>query len=868
MSTTPPTQPIYSLLPAVYRSRDAILGGQLSALYQVLEGQYGIVQDNLMQLYADQFIETCAPWVIPYIGELIGYDPIYTVALGSPDSRAEVANTIGYRRRKGTLLAMEQLTRDVSGRTTFVVEEFRELITTLSLRDVRKHHNATANLRRGSDLQDQWGPFNELSRTIDVRRIAPRILTPPSPDTTPLDIAIHGPGRFNIPDIAIWIWRCHNRTIADAPAFVIGSGGYFFSSLGGPIPLFQQPPPAPQPFARLLNQGDIPEPISRWSFNAHMAHYYPGSLQLIADGHPVDISQIVCANLTQFESGGSCLVPPCKIAIDPELGRIQYASDLSLPKELRVNYNYGSPAEMAGGPYDRTENVTPPTSAAPPMVVGSAEYPTLESAVGGWNALPTGSSAIILLPNFECYSIDLTGPNAIQISAESQLLLASAAISTTGAPPIYDNSCVTLRGNIEVTGLPAPLLPDGDTPPLGQLQISGIWLAGQVQIGGDPCCVQIMDSTLVPGQSLTAQGNPASPGSPSVTGTATGATVCLTRVITGPMALPSNCIARIGASVVDAGALDSPAYAGSDLNSPGASLHIEDSTILGKVWAQAIWLASNTIFEARLAGGDSWKASVWANRLQVGCVRFCWLPWNSLTPRRYECLPPNAASQSALDPTFVTLRFNQPGYCLLSGDVPMAVWKGADNGSQMGVYLGIQETEAVTNVQIRSQEYLPANLERGVFLIPSERQWQREQENLVVVPQFPIDPRLINAPFNSPLNPKIDVRPAAHELVASPTAPIASAESVPEAEPKPAVPEPDETQHETLTSSETSLQAELEPQHPEVDETQPAPATSAEINAKEDPQPEPPKVDETPHAPGASTGTGPQPELSGSSETQ
>jgi hypothetical protein len=55
----------------------------------------------------------------------------------------------------------------------------------------------------------------------------------------------------------------------------------------------------------------------------------------------------------------------------------------------------------------------------------------------------------------------------------------------------------------------------------------------------------------------------------------------------------------------------------------------------------------------------------------------------------------------------------------LSGEVPMAVWNGADNGSQMGVYYQIQETEAVANIQIRSAEYLPANLERGVFLIPS-----------------------------------------------------------------------------------------------------------------------------------------------------
>jgi hypothetical protein len=130
-------------------------------------------------------------------------------------------------------------------------------------------------------------------------------------------------------------------------------------------------------------------------------------------------------------------------------------------------------------------------------------------------------------------------------------------------------------------------------------------------------------------------------------------------------------------------------------------------------------LASNTLFYARLGRRDPWKAAVWAVRRQVGCVRFCWLPFYSLTPKRYECLPPDSANEAALEPKFISLRFGELGYCMLSGDVPLAIWKGASNGSQMGVYLQIQETEAVTNVQIRSQEYLPANLERGVFLIPS-----------------------------------------------------------------------------------------------------------------------------------------------------
>jgi hypothetical protein len=726
MSTTP--SPIYSLLPAVFRTRDALQGGPLQALFEVLESQYGIVKENVWQLYDDQFIETCAPWVIPYLGQLIGYDTVYTSALANGDSRAEVANTIGYRRRKGTLVALEQITHDVSGRSTMAVEEFRRVVTTLSLRDVRTKHSATANLRRGHDLEDQSGPFNRLNRTIDVRNIMPRNRVAQSPDIAPLDIALHGPGRFNVPNVAAWMWRWESSPVTNAPAFALGDGGYFFSSLGGPVSLFQTVPEEPQPFAWLVKEKDVPEPISLRRFRAKLGGFYPSSLELIGDGVPVPVSQIVCANLATLPNEPVCIVPSGMIAIDPELGRVQYAADVPLPTDLRVNYNYGAAAEVGGGAYDRTSYITQPgtqpgvefanSSSLFQAIVGSADYPTLESAVAAWNLLPPDSAGTIVLPNFEAYEIDLTGANAIQIPAQSQLLITAAEVSPTG-PPEWKNSCVTLRGNIEVSAPPTTLGPDGIALPTGQVQISGVWLSGQLLVTGDAACVQVADSTLVPGISFTTDGDPARPGEPSVTGDAIGMTVCLSRVISGPVALPSTCSARICASIVDAGSPFCPAVAGTDLATPGPTLHVEDSTVIGRVWAQAIRLASNTIFWAKLGKHDPWQAPVWAQRVQGGCVRFCWLPADSITPKQYECLPPNANSQSALEPKFITLRFGKPGYCLLSGDVPMAIWKGADNGSQMGVYYQIQETEAVTNIQIRAAEYLPANLECGVFLIPS-----------------------------------------------------------------------------------------------------------------------------------------------------
>lgn len=728
MSTTP--SPIYSLLPAVFRTRDAALGGPLQALFEVLESQYGIVKENVWQLYDDQFIETCAPWVIPYIGQLIGYSTVYTAALASPDSRAEVANTIGYRRRKGTLVALEQITHDVSGRTTMAVEEFRRLATTLSLRDVRPCHYATAELRHGCDLEDQNGPFTRLNRTIDVRNITPRVRVPLSPDTAPLDISLHGPGRFNIPEIAVWMWRLQTWTVNDAPAFALGGGGYFFSALGGPVPLFQSVPEESAPFSRLITEPDVPEPICLRRFGRQLGNFYPGSMELIADGAPVPVSQIVCANLSDLPDGSVCTVPASKIAIDPQLGRIQYAADLSLPSDLRVNYNYGASAQIGGGPYDRTPNITQPgtqpnteyvNSAAPfKAIVGSPEYPSLELAVAAWNGLPANSAGTIVLPAFEDYNINLTGANAIQIPAESLLLIASAELTLENTPE-WKNSCVTLRGDIEVIAPPLTLGPDGIALPTGQVQISGIWLSGQLILQGYEACVQVADSTLVPGIALNSRGDAAQPGTPSITGSGSALTMtlCLNRIITGPVALPATCSTRICDSIVDAGSPWCPAIAGADLASPGAALHIEESTVIGRVWAQTIRLASNTIFLAKLGKCDPWQAPVWAARVQLGCVRFCWLPANSISPKQYECLPPDSVSQAALEPKFITLRFGKPGYCLLSGEVPVAVWRGADNGSQMGVYYHIQETEAVANIQIRSAEYLPANLERGVFLIPS-----------------------------------------------------------------------------------------------------------------------------------------------------
>src|SRR5262249_4808522 len=257
------------------------------------------------------------------------------------------------------------------------------------------------------------------------------------------------------------------------------------------------------------------------------------------------------------------------------------------------------------------------------------------------------------------------------------------------------------------------------TPPAGQLLISGLWIEGQLFVSGEAATVQLVDSTLVPGVSLTGAGEPVHPGEPSIVVTAVEASVTLQRAISGPIAAAAGGTTRICASIVDAASPYAVAYPAPALAAAGGALHVEASWSVGRVPTRTIQLASNTIFHAHLGARDPWEAPVWASRRQSGCVRFCSLPFASITPRRYRCLPPDEASEAALEPRFITLRYGQPSYALLSGDVPVAVWRGADNGSQIGVYGQIQETEAVRNVQLRAPEYLPARLECGVFLNPS-----------------------------------------------------------------------------------------------------------------------------------------------------
>ena len=106
---------LYQLLPAIHRLRDAEQGQPLRALLAVIEEELTALELDAARLYDNWFIETCDEWTVPYIGDLVGARPIRPVPSAGVSTRAWVANTLAYRRRKGTALVLEQLARDVTG---------------------------------------------------------------------------------------------------------------------------------------------------------------------------------------------------------------------------------------------------------------------------------------------------------------------------------------------------------------------------------------------------------------------------------------------------------------------------------------------------------------------------------------------------------------------------------------------------------------------------------------------------------------------------------------------------------------------------------------------------------------------------------
>ncbi len=175
--------------------------GPLKALLSVISEQSLVLEEDLAELYDNLFIETCAEWVVPYIGELIGVRGISAFPGASFTERAIVANTMAYRRRKGTTAMLEQLARDVTDWNASVVEYFQRLATTQYMNHIRLDNLAVASLHDVAALETIGTPFDSVTRTADVRRIESL------------------GGKYNIPNVGIFLWRLADYSVTNGQPY-------------------------------------------------------------------------------------------------------------------------------------------------------------------------------------------------------------------------------------------------------------------------------------------------------------------------------------------------------------------------------------------------------------------------------------------------------------------------------------------------------------------------------------------------------------------------------------------------------------------------------------------------------------------------
>lgn len=688
---------LYALLPAVYRIRDEQQGHPLRALVALIAREFEALEENIEQLYDDQFIETCEDWVAPYIGDLIGYRPLHGVAAAIASPRAEVANTIGYRRRKGTAAMLEQLARDVTDWPARAVEFFEQLATTQYMKHIRLYAPATADLRSTPKLLQRGGPFNAIAHTAEMRR----------PEA--------GSGRYNIPNVGIFLWRLAPFSLSNVLLTLDATDAtgrkHRFNPLGADLPLFRSPVTETQ-ITHIAEPSNVPDPINlRLMARAVTAavtdptladDYGPDeSLVLLRPNFnpalppiPIPTSEICICDLRDVPGGWAheTTLEANKIAIDPRLGRVLFGTAVSGP--ILGAYHYGSSRPIGGGEYERSP--TDVTAGVRRSARGAeALQPHLDAIAGGGRLVIEDSLTYPETPVFKVDPVIAAGAPGHEVVVAAR----------NGARPL-----LAAGGTLQLQiGARGRLVLDG-------LVISGGELQVQVAAGDlEPRELVLRHCTLVPGLTLNSDGSGVSPGAPSLVVNHAFTRVHLEQCLVGALRVNLDTTVRLVNCIVDAGASTASAFEGVVADGPGAEMTIEDSTVIGKVHVRLMRLASNTIFLAELAALDAWSAPVWVERKQEGCVRFCFTSTGSLLPQHFHCMP-DAAHPDVL-PHFTSLRYGDPGYAQLRIATDRAIREGASDGGEIGVMHPLHQPQRETNLRIRLDEYLRFGLHAGIFYV-------------------------------------------------------------------------------------------------------------------------------------------------------
>ena len=744
--TDPNPSRLFDLLPQIYRVRDAdpASNGALEALLDVIDQQVGFIRQDIGGLWNNFFIETCDEWIIPYIGDLVGTNLVDPVVLRA---RTDVAKTIHYRRRKGTVPMLEELARDVTGWSAKAVEFFQVLGWTQNVNHVRPVHGGWFDVVDDTVCNAVGTAFDQAAHSVDVR------------------LPAQNEGWYNIRNIGFFLWRLQSYSLINVdPANAGKPHRFHFNTLGQPEPLFIQPdlsglsveaadednvrgPISPrrlEPTILEIDHADPPDVDGNVTLypippDASLTNGWPLGLWLeLID--PGDSSKTISANLIYVgDSGSSLKVAPStgltsqtrlrafpnlpsyygqrrgfSVSVDGELVSPNAAAPLHRrrvligdlcnwqdpdPGTLVIDVRLGrfafAPGETPLGRMVASFNdgfsgdigagpYDRQVPDAPTAVISQASGLTLDQALTDWQTNQPGN-AILEIQDSHTYALSI-----------GTLAMPNKLFGLTIRAGNGERPTILLSGDLVLTGGDA-----ASSFTLEGLLVSG----GGIHLNGSLGRLTLSNCTLDPGGGLSADGVTLRPPQNSllISPAATALQIVIRKSIVGGLLVPDTIEHMdISDSIVDA--QGGVAIAG--LNGAGdyaVRTTIEATTIFGKCWLHELTLGSEVLF----------NDVVLALRKQNGCVRFSYIPPGSETPRRYRCLPPDGATPDDLAhliPSFTSVRFGDPGYAQLSRSGPDEIATGGSDGSEIGAFFILKNPVRRQNLIMRLAEYLPFGL--------------------------------------------------------------------------------------------------------------------------------------------------------------
>jgi len=721
---------LWALLPAIYRSMDAgtaVAPGPLQELLNRIGAQTATLRRSIDRLWENQSIETCDDWVVPYIGDLLATRLVS--CLDARAQRLDVAKTIYYRRRSGTLGVLEELAADIAGRDARTVEFFRRLGRTRHQFDP-PIGNAFAAAVPAWAPNTTYTPGQTVANGANAYQCVTGGISAASGGPTGTGTAIH--------DGSV-VWSFADPVGSLVPAVIEGLAGANSQTPAGGFADLRKAYPAAntgKSFDEFAYTADLRRGAqsSGWYNISHLGVFiwWLQSFPIVA--------------ATPVNNGKS---PPC-YTFDPSGREIQLYAPSS-----RTSANFGD------------DWVSPDEWQLPVAVRGVLwnDYPDLLYSAAFWVGLGGGTAPAVqardtlrIQPEHGLFSF-VAAPPAGEVLTQYHFGFMStigaggfpAALLETIAQPgavtalSGGNGLATALGGITADATvqitdsrtyPGPTAPvtlpnhtlvvtvtDKQRPVVrwkgggatwtitgtgGSLVLQGMWLQGaDIVLAGNFSTVSLRMMTLDPGSSdptgpLIGTAIDATPLAPvHLWVEASIGTLSLERCITGPIRTRNaGAIEQMTATDSIIQAIPTPAGGDYALQSTVGTISLARCTVLGKAAVHRLE-ASECILDDVAVAEDT----------QHGCVRFTAYAAGSALHAPYHSVmvPP-------VGPLFVSRRFGEASYARLrrladnaivapqTGDTILG---GAQNGSEMGAFSGEGVTLKQRGLVIKFEEYAP-----------------------------------------------------------------------------------------------------------------------------------------------------------------